>query len=92
MERLLAEGCGEDLISMRGLGYAQLVPYLRGKIGREEAARRLKRDTRRFATRQLTWFRADPGVEWVDVEEVGGPDRAAHLIRNRWDGQCSGQV
>ena len=92
VERLLAEGCGEDLVSMRGLGYAQLVPYLRGGMGREEAARRLKRDTRRYATRQLPWFRADPGVEWVDVEEVGGPERAAHLIRNRWQRQCSGQV
>jgi len=89
---LLAQGYGEDLISMRGLGYAQLIPYLRGEIGREEAARRLKRDTRRFAKRQLTWFRADPGIEWVDAAEVGGPEGAAELIGKRWERECSGEA
>jgi tRNA dimethylallyltransferase len=51
----------------------------------EEAVRRLKRDTRRFAKRQLTWFRADPRIEWVDVAEVGGVAEAAELIRRRWE-------
>jgi len=89
VKALLARGYGEDLVSMKGLGYAQLAIYLRGRCSLEEAVRRLKRDTRRFAKRQLTWFRADPRIEWVDVAEVGGPAEAADRIREKWEqGQC----
>ena len=82
---LLERGYGEGLAAMTGLGYAQLAGYVRGKVDLEEAVRRLKRDTRRFAKRQLTWFRADPRIEWVDVAEVGGVAEAAELIRRRWE-------
>ncbi|HUU53335.1 MAG TPA: tRNA (adenosine(37)-N6)-dimethylallyltransferase MiaA [Armatimonadota bacterium] len=81
---LLARGCGEDLVSMQGLGYAQLAPYVRGKISLEEAVSRLQRDTRRFAKRQLTWFRADPGIEWRDVGQAGGAAAVVEAIRSRW--------
>jgi len=84
VRKLLDRGYGEDLVSMKGLGYAQLAPHVRGEISLEEAVKRLKRDTRRFAKRQLTWFRADPKIEWIDVEQAGGPAGAAELIRSRW--------
>jgi tRNA dimethylallyltransferase len=81
---LLERGYGEDLVSMKGLGYAQIADHIRGKTTLDEAVRRLKRDTRRFAKRQLTWFRADPRVEWIDVQEAGGPSGAAEEIERRW--------
>ncbi len=82
---LVEQGYGEDLTAMKGLGYAQLAGYVRGKVELEEAVHRLKRDTRRFAKRQLTWFGADRRIEWVDVAEVGGVAEAAELIRRRWE-------
>jgi tRNA dimethylallyltransferase len=85
VRRLLDQGYGDRLVAMKGLGYAQLAPYVRGEIGLDEAERRLKRDTRRLAKRQLTWFRADPSIEWLDVEEVGGSTVAAERIVARWN-------
>jgi len=85
VSRLLGQGYGEDLVSMKGLGYAQVVEHLRGEVSLEEAVRRLKRDTRRFAKRQLTWFGADRRVEWVDVAVWGGAEAAAAEIRERWE-------
>ena len=84
VQALLERGCDESLTSMKGVGYAQLLPHVRGEISLEEAIRRLKRDTRRFAKRQFTWFRADSGIEWIDVEKAGGPAGAAELIEGKW--------
>lgn len=81
---LLARGLDEDLVSMKGLGYAQIAPYVRGQISLEEAVSRLKRDTRRFAKRQMTWFRADPRIEWIDVGEAGGAAAVVEAIRGKW--------
>ncbi len=86
VRNLLSRGYGEGLVSMKGLGYAQLIPHLRGECTLEEAAERLKRDTRRFAKRQLTWFRADRRIEWIDVAAVGGAHQAAEYIRRGWQG------
>ena len=66
---LLAKGFGRHLGSMKGLGYRQMTGYLAGEYSYEEAVRRLKRDTRRFAKRQLTWFRREPGITWVSIGE-----------------------
>jgi len=81
---LIDRGYGKDLVSMKGLGYAQLAEYVRGEWSLEEAVRRLKRDTRRFAKRQLTWFGADPRIKWIDAAP-GEPARAAEAIRERWE-------
>ncbi len=81
---LLERGLGEELISMKGLGYAQIAPYVRGQISLEEAVSRLKRDTRRFAKRQMTWFRADPRIEWIDVDEAGGAAAVVEAVRGKW--------
>ncbi|UCC68438.1 MAG: tRNA (adenosine(37)-N6)-dimethylallyltransferase MiaA [Armatimonadota bacterium] len=84
---LLERGYGKGLVAMKGLGYGQLAPHVQGEVSLEEAVRRLKRDTRRFAKRQLTWFRADERVEWVDVMEAGGVAGAVEQIRRRWEEQ-----
>lgn len=67
--RLLAQGFGRHLGSMKGLGYRQIAGYVAGEYDYDEAVRRLKRDTRHFAKRQLTWFRKEPGMVWVTLEE-----------------------
>lgn len=84
---LVERGYGEHLVAMKGLGYAQIAPHVRGQASLKDAVARLKRDTRRFAKRQLTWFRADPEIEWVDVMAVGDPVGVAAFVRRRWEEQ-----
>ena len=57
------------MVSMQGLGYKEILDYLDGKISLEEAVYILKRDTRHFAKRQLTWFRREPVVSWIHKYE-----------------------
>jgi tRNA dimethylallyltransferase len=71
---LLTMGYSPDLKPMKSLGYRHAVRYLEGRYDREEMVRELQADTRRYAKRQLTWFRADPSIHWVD------PHRNEHLV------------
>lgn len=71
VRRLQAQGCTRDMVSMQGLGYKEILDYLDGRCSYEEAVRVLKRDTRHFAKRQLTWFRRERDVIWVDKQEIG---------------------
>lgn len=64
--RLKAMGCTRDMGSMQGLGYKELLDYLEGEISLPEAVYRIKRDTRHFAKRQLTWFRRERDVIWLN--------------------------
>jgi tRNA dimethylallyltransferase len=72
-DNLLAKGYSSDLKPMKSLGYRHAVRYLKGRYHREEMVRELQLDTRRYAKRQLTWFRADPSIAWID------PQRKEHL-------------
>jgi len=65
---LLERGVDPALPSMQGLGYKEIVAYLRGECSLDEAIFLLKGNTRRFAKRQYTWFKADPRVIWINVE------------------------
>ena len=69
VEELKREGCHRGMVSMQGLGYKEILAYLEGEYSLEEAVRILKRDTRHFAKRQLTWFRRESDVIWVDKEK-----------------------
>lgn len=59
-------GCHKDMVSMKGLGYKEILAYLDNEMTLEEAVEILKRDTRRFAKRQLTWFRREKEPVWID--------------------------
>ncbi len=59
-------GCRRDMVSMQGLGYKEILSALEGEISLEEAVCQIKRDTRHFAKRQLTWFRREKEVIWMD--------------------------
>jgi tRNA dimethylallyltransferase len=66
VEGLMAMGYGPELKPMQSLGYKQMAQYLLQKIDLDEAVRQIKRDTRRYAKRQVTWFKADPETRWRD--------------------------
>ena len=65
---MLNKGLDPSLVSMQGLGYKELVPAIRGNISLDEAVCTLKRDTRHFAKRQLTWFRREKDVCYLDKD------------------------
>ena len=69
VEKLKEMGCHRGMVSMQGLGYKEILACLEGEYPLEEAVRILKRDTRHFAKRQLTWFRREKDVIWVNKEE-----------------------
>ena len=68
-EQLLSKGYSPDLKPMKAIGYRHIIKYLKGDWSLEEAIRELQGDTRRYAKRQLTWFRADQEVIWVEAED-----------------------
>jgi len=65
---LLNAGYEKHLYRLRSLGYREFAEYLGGKKTYEEAVKAMKQNTRRFAKRQLTWFRADPDIHWIKPE------------------------
>lgn len=69
VQKLKDMGCRRDMTSMQGLGYKEILSFLEGEVPLEEAVRILKRDTRHFAKRQLTWFRRESDVIWVDKDK-----------------------
>lgn len=76
--RLLEAGYPPQLPALTGLGYRQIVQYLRGELTLEEAIAAIKQQTRRFVRQQATWFRLDdPRIRWFDLEEVGYAEIAA---------------
>jgi len=74
----LGQRHGWDLPAMSALGHRQLGEHLAGRISLEEAVRLIKRDTRHYAKRQLTWFKKDKGVKWIK-----SPQAAARLVK-KW--------
>ena len=66
---LLDMGCKRDSVAMQGLGYKEIIAYLAGEISLDEAVYIIKRDTRHFAKRQLTWFRREKDVIWVEKDK-----------------------
>lgn len=69
---LTARGYGPELPALRSIGYRQMGAHLRGECDLETALAAMRRATRQFAKRQLTWFRADPTVEWVAADTAAG--------------------
>lgn len=71
VRHLKERGYTRDMVSMQGLGYKEILDYLDGKCTLEEAIYILKRDTRHFAKRQITWFKREREVCWIDKEAFG---------------------
>lgn len=71
VEKLKKMGCKKGMVSMQGLGYKEILSYLNGEISLEEAVYIIKRDTRHFAKRQLTWFGREKDVIWMEKPSFG---------------------
>ncbi len=69
VKRLRERGCRRDMVSMQGLGYKEILGFLEDEYDLERAVYLIKRDTRHFAKRQLTWFRRERDVIWVEKPE-----------------------
>ena len=71
VKRLKEMGYHRGMVSMQGLGYKEILSYLDGEISLDEAVYEIKRDTRHFAKRQITWFKRERDVIWVNKDEYG---------------------
>lgn len=67
VEELLQRGYTKEMVSMQAIGYKELIPYIQGEISLEQAVSDLKKNTRHFAKRQLTWFKGQTNGLWIDV-------------------------
>lgn len=74
VKELMAMGCTRCMVSMQGLGYKEIIDYLEGKCTLEEAVYTIKRDTRHFAKRQITWFKREKDVIWVNKPDFNYKD------------------
>lgn len=81
VQDLLNQGYARELVSMQGLGYKEIIEHLLDGVPLDVAIEKLKRDTRRFAKRQLSWFRHMTDISWIDIEE--GENFSTILIRAR---------
>lgn len=86
VKRLKDMGYTRDMVSMQGLGYKEIIAYLDGEYTLEEAVYILKRDTRHFAKRQLTWFKREQDVIWINKDEF---DYDEEKILNYMVGKCN---
>ena len=79
-EALIRQGCTSEMTSMQAIGYKELFPYFEGKISREEAMEQIQKDTRHFAKRQLTWFRRERDVIFLDKDQFGDEEEVVREI------------
>lgn len=77
--RLWRDGCTKKLTSMQALGYKEIIHYIEGRCTLLEAVRILKRDSRRYAKRQLTWFGRNDNINWINLSEINSADEAAEI-------------
>lgn len=75
VRRLRQMGCTRRMVSMQGLGYQELLEYLDGELSLEEAVEKIKRETRHYAKRQITWFKREKDAVWLNWEDF--PDTAS---------------
>ena len=81
VERLLDEGLAEGRTASRAIGYREVMAYLRGELGLDEARKRTVIATRQFARRQDSWFRKDPRIHWIDWDDPARAERAEAVVR-----------
>lgn len=76
VKKLKEMGCTKDMVSMKGIGYKEILAHLDGDYSYEKAIEIVKQESRRFAKRQLTWFRREKDVIWINKNEFDYSDKA----------------
>ena len=89
IKKLMKLGLSSDNISMKGIGYKEMIAYINGEYSRDEAVELVKRNSRRYAKRQLTWFRRYDDIHWFDLTAgaVGEYERMKKLIHSFLDSE-----
>jgi tRNA dimethylallyltransferase len=75
VKHLLGSGISSNTTSLQAIGYKELIKYLNGEESLEQAAEVIKQETRRYAKRQLTWFRRDKRINWIDICEYNSDEK-----------------
>lgn len=79
---LLQQGVSPTCQAMKGIGYKEVVEYLQGEVSLDYAIDHIKKSTRHFAKRQLTWFRKMPYIRWYDVEKYSSDEMVAEIYKD----------
>lgn len=82
VKKLISLGYDKNTVAMQGLGYKEILAYLRGEISFEDAIYLLKRDTRRYAKRQITWFKRIENIHWIDVDKYESEEEILKNIKD----------
>ena len=82
VKKLLEMGYTKDMISMQGIGYKEMIKYLDGEYTYDEAVEKIKRDSRRYAKRQITWFKRYQDAKWFDLDEYQNKEKLEEDIIN----------
>ena len=80
VEKLYDRGYTRGLNALNTVGYKEVFDYLEGKLNYNDMEEHIKRNTRRYAKRQLTWFRQDSRIRWIQVDTASHLDKAAEII------------
>ena len=76
---------GGEITAFSAIGYKEFIPYFNGECDLETAYETIKRNTRRFAKRQLTWFRRDKRINWINTDDFNTKESIVdHIINNYW--------
>lgn len=82
--KLKSSGYNSSMQSMKGIGYKEILSYLDGSISMDDAIDMIKKGSRHYAKRQLTWFRKDPRVNWIDKDNFNDDNAIVDYIINRF--------
>ena len=86
VKKLHEFGCNKDMVSMKGIGYKEILTYLEGGISLEEAGELIKKETRHFAKRQITWFKREKEAIWLDIDDFANEeDLVSYMIKGGED-------
>jgi len=84
VQALISKGYSRTLNALNTVGYKEVFQFLEGTLTREEMVRLIKQNTRRYAKRQMTWFRADKRIRWISVNEETDWNKIAALIQKEF--------
>ena len=80
VKNILNKGYSKELVSLKGIGYKEIIMSLEGEISLDEAIEKIKQASRNYAKRQLTWFRRDKRIFWIDKDDFDNIDDLSNYI------------